>query len=92
MSEKGILDGVRVLTLEQVHALPWGTSFLADMGAEVIRVESIDHLQDRKSGPFPDGKPGAEWWNQGGSPTSRVPSMSKLISLAKYYLHRVLEI
>ncbi len=67
MSEKGILDGVRVLTLEQVHALPWGTSFLADMGAEVIRVESIDHLQDRKAGPFPDGKPGAEWWNQGGN-------------------------
>lgn len=67
MSDKGILDGVRVLTLEQVHALPWGTSFLADMGAEVIRVESIDHLQDRKAGPFPDGKPGAEWWNQGGN-------------------------
>ena len=35
----GVLDGVRVLTLEQVHALPWGTSFLADFGAEVIRVE-----------------------------------------------------
>ena len=67
MSDKGILNGVRVLTLEQVHALPWGTSFLADMGAEVIRVESIDHLQDRKAGPFPDGKPGAEWWNQGGN-------------------------
>ena len=67
MSDKGILNGVRVLTLEQVHALPWGTSFLADMGAEVIRIESIDHLQDRKAGPFPDGKPGAEWWNQGGN-------------------------
>ena len=67
MSPKGILDGVRVLTLEQVHALPWGTGFLADFGADVIRVESIDHLQDRISGPFPEGKPGDEWWNEGGN-------------------------
>ena len=67
MSPKGILDGVRVLTLEQVHALPWGTGFLADFGADVIRVESVDHLQDRKSGPFPEGKPGEEWWNEGGN-------------------------
>ena len=67
MSEKGVLDGVRVLTLEQVHALPWGTGFLADLGADVIRVESPDHLQDRKAGPFPDGKAGEEWWNEAGN-------------------------
>jgi benzylsuccinate CoA-transferase BbsF subunit len=63
----GVLDGVRVLTLEQVHALPWGTSFLADFGAEVIRVESVEHMQDRRSGPFPDGQPSEEWWNEGGA-------------------------
>ena len=67
MSSVGILEGVRVLTLEQVHALPWGTGFLADLGAQVIRIESLDHLQDRKAGPFPDGKPGEEWWNEGGN-------------------------
>ena len=67
MSAKGILDGVRVLTLEQVHALPWGTGFLADLGADVIRVESVNHLQDRKAGPFPEGQPGEEWWNEGGN-------------------------
>ncbi len=61
------LEGIRVLTLEQVHALPWGTAFLADLGAQVIRIESLDHLQDRKSGPFPNGKPGPEWWNEGGN-------------------------
>ena len=67
MVEKGVLDGVRVLTLEQVHALPWGTGFLADLGADVIRVESPDHLQDRKAGPFPEGKAGEEWWNEAGN-------------------------
>ena len=62
-----ILTGIKVLTLEQVHALPWGTAFLADLGAQVIRIESVDHLQDRKAGPFPDGKAGPEWWNEGGN-------------------------
>jgi benzylsuccinate CoA-transferase BbsF subunit len=60
-----VLEGIRVLTLEQVHALPWGTSFLADLGAQVIRIESVEHLQDRKAGPFPNGKPGPQWWNEG---------------------------
>ncbi|MCD5404068.1 MAG: CoA transferase, partial [Dehalococcoidia bacterium] len=67
MPQTRILEGVRVLTLEQVHALPWGTSFLADLGAQVIRVESLAHLQDRKAGPFPDGKPSQQWWNEGGN-------------------------
>ena len=67
MSATGILDGIRVLTLEQVHALPWGTSFLADFGAQVIRVESVDHMQDRLSGPFPEGRASEEWWNEGGN-------------------------
>ena len=67
MSGNGVLKGIRVLTLEQVHALPWGTGFLADLGADVIRVESVDHLQDRKAGPFPEGKAGEVWWNEGGN-------------------------
>ncbi|MCI0846832.1 MAG: CoA transferase, partial [Chloroflexi bacterium] len=67
MTKIGILDGIRVLTLEQVHALPWGTAFLADFGAQVIRVESVDHMQDRRSGPFPEGRAGEEWWNEGGN-------------------------
>ena len=67
MPPEGILQGIRVLTLEQVHALPWGTAFLADFGAQVIRVESVDHMQDRRSGPFPEDSPGEEWWNEGGN-------------------------
>jgi benzylsuccinate CoA-transferase BbsF subunit len=67
MSSRRVLEGIRVLTLEQVHALPWGTAFLADLGAQVIRIESVAHLQDRQAGPFAGGKPGEEWWNEGGN-------------------------
>ena len=61
------LEGVRVLSLEQVHVLPWGTAFLADFGARVVRVESAEHMNDRRSGPFPEGTPGEEWWNECGT-------------------------
>jgi benzylsuccinate CoA-transferase BbsF subunit len=67
MTHQAVLAGIRVLSLEQVHVLPWGTAFLADFGAQVIRVESADHMNDRRSGPFPDGEPGDEWWNEGGT-------------------------
>ena len=65
MSAPMLLEGVKILTLEQVHALPWGTAFLADLGAQVIRIESVAHLQDRKAGPFVNGKAGSQWWNEG---------------------------
>jgi crotonobetainyl-CoA:carnitine CoA-transferase CaiB-like acyl-CoA transferase len=34
------LDGLRILTLEQFGAGPYGSLFLADLGAEVIKVEN----------------------------------------------------
>ena len=34
------LEGVRVLTVEQFGAGPYGSLFLADLGAEVIKIEN----------------------------------------------------
>ncbi len=40
MANMRILDGIRVLDLSQFISGPWGGCFLADQGAEVIKVES----------------------------------------------------
>lgn len=59
MSENGSLplEGVRVVAVEQYGALPFGTMQLADMGAEVIKVEDPTRGGDisRSVGPFADG-------------------------------------
>jgi succinate---hydroxymethylglutarate CoA-transferase len=48
------LDGVRVLAVEQYGAGPWGTQYLADIGAEVIKIENPKDGGDmaRAVGPF----------------------------------------
>jgi crotonobetainyl-CoA:carnitine CoA-transferase CaiB-like acyl-CoA transferase len=53
------LDGVRVIAVEQYGAGPYGTMFLADLGAEVIKIENPNDGGDmaRQVGPhfFADG-------------------------------------
>ncbi len=54
------LDGVRILTAEQMQALPYATQLLARLGAEVVKVEHPVHGESgRGSAPAmtdPDGR------------------------------------
>jgi formyl-CoA transferase len=48
----GVLEGVRVLELGQVLAAPFAGAILADLGAEVVKVERTDGGDDaRRMGP-----------------------------------------
>lgn len=63
-----LLAGVRVVSVEQFGAAPYGSMFLADLGAEVIKVENLATGGDpaRKTGPFFLGENDSEYfqtWN-----------------------------
>ena len=49
--QDGPLAGVKVLDLTQMMAGPFCTMLLADMGADVVKVEKPDGDDIRRSGP-----------------------------------------
>jgi len=54
----GILDGIRVLDFGRYIAGPFCAALLADMGAEVIRIEKLDGSEDRWTTPVGPGQTG----------------------------------
>lgn len=52
----GLLDGVRVIDLSRVLAGPYAGQVLAEMGADVIKVEPPEGDMARGIGPFVDGR------------------------------------
>ena len=65
------LAGIRVVDLSRVFAMPYAGAYLADMGAEVIKVDT-HHTQFMDTtriinGPYPDNDPGELYWERGGT-------------------------
>ncbi|MEM7095343.1 MAG: CoA transferase [Actinomycetota bacterium] len=52
------LDGVRVLEVAEMVGGPWAAKLLADLGADVIKVEPPNGDRARHVGPFRDGNEG----------------------------------
>lgn len=62
-----LLEGVRVLDLTMAYAGPIGTRIWADMGAEIIKVESIQRMDmPTRVISYPENEPGEDPWNRGG--------------------------
>ena len=68
---KAPLNNLRVLDLSRVFAMPFAGANLADLGAEVIKIDTCQaQFMDTTrtlTGPFPDNQPGELWWEQGGT-------------------------
>lgn len=58
------LEGIRILSVEQYGAGPYGTMLLADLGAEVIKIEDPSRGGDvsRSVGPYMLGKGDSEFF------------------------------
>ena len=61
------LAGVRVIEMGQLIAVPWATKMLADMGAQVIRLESCDRLESYRTDALFQNSVDGEFWNRGGN-------------------------
>ena len=60
------LSDIKILEVGNALAVPLATRFLADMGAEVIKVESLQRPEVGRGITHPEGKPGAKAWETGG--------------------------
>ena len=62
------LQGIRVVDSSYVFALPYTGALLADMGAEVIKVEGPGRSDVTRTGGlygvFPENEPGGQWWDR----------------------------
>ena len=62
------LEGIRVLDSSYIFALPYTGGLLADMGAEVIKVEGPGRTDPTRTGglfgSFPENEVSGDWWDR----------------------------
>ncbi len=61
----GPLQGVRIIEMGQLIAIPFAMKMLADMGAQVIRLESTGRLESYRSDSVYQNEIHGEFWNRG---------------------------
>ena len=61
----GPLEGVRIVEMGQLIAIPFAMKMLADMGAQVIRLESTGRLESYRSDSVYQNDVSGEFWNKG---------------------------
>jgi crotonobetainyl-CoA:carnitine CoA-transferase CaiB-like acyl-CoA transferase len=61
-----ILNGIRIIDLTMVYAGPVATKIMAELGAEVIKIESSQRSDVfTRANVYPENKPDGEHWNRG---------------------------
>ena len=70
MNVAGPLAGVRIIEMGQLIAIPWAMKMLADMGAQVIRLESCQRLESYRGDALYKNETEGEFWNRGPISTS----------------------
>ncbi len=61
----GPLRGIRVIEMGQLIAVPWAAKMLADMGAQVIRLESCQRVDSYRNDSIYENDTRGDFWNRG---------------------------